>query len=142
MKIEYWGWVVVYAYAIVFDAIKCTCECPLRRSQKLTISIPQTGWRISCLGEARTKGDSSGTSPSSMVSFFGCPGKNLSCIFKLPVLIRRVLTPNPFAFAFHIFQMSQDFLFIPFSGMYTNQEFSPFILVLLCSDRKLSLSCL
>lgn len=140
MKVEYWGVEVVYARAIVFDADKYTCECPLRCSQKLTISVSQTGWHISCLGEGHIKRDSSWTSPSSMVSLFGCPCKIPRYVFNLPVLMSRVLKPNPFAFAFHILpRKSQDFLFIAFSGMYTDLEFAPFLLVLLWSDRKLYL---
>lgn len=40
MKVEYR---CVCAYAIAFDADKYTCECPGRCSQKLTISVSQTG---------------------------------------------------------------------------------------------------
>lgn len=53
----------------------------------------------------------------------------------------RVLRPNPFIFALHILpRKSNGFLFIAFSGMYTDLAFSPFILVLLRSHRTLYLT--
>lgn len=77
-----------------------------------------------------------------MVSLFVCPGKTLSYVFKLSVLMSRALRPNPFTFAFHILpRRRQVFLFIAFSGMYTDLEFGVFILVLLWSDWKLYLTC-
>jgi len=44
----------------------------------------------------------------------------------------RVLRPNAFTFAVYVLpRKGQDFLFIAFSGMYTDLEFAPAILVLL-----------
>lgn len=78
-----------------------------------------------------------------MVSLFICPGKIFSYVFKLSVLMSWALRPNPFTFAFHILpRKSQVFLFIAFSGMYTDLEFAVFMLVLLWSDWKLHLTCI